>query len=100
LDVMQVSYYSYRITLKNGKSELISGDLVDQYIDGDPQDRYDAKQDIIKGIKPQGKPWTRIKRNDPGASGRGIKKHNKQYALFLLTPCCILPTLFLLCGFK
>ncbi|MBW2624281.1 MAG: alpha-L-fucosidase [Deltaproteobacteria bacterium] len=31
----------------------------------------------IKGIKPQGKPWTRFKRNDPAASGRGIKTHNK-----------------------
>jgi len=31
----------------------------------------------IKGIKPQGKPWTSIKRNDPAASGRGIRKHNK-----------------------
>jgi hypothetical protein len=31
----------------------------------------------IKGIKPQGKPWTPIKRNDPAASGRGIKNHNK-----------------------
>ena len=32
----------------------------------------------IKGIKPQGKPWTRFKRNDPAASGRGIENHNKQ----------------------
>ena len=33
----------------------------------------------IKGIKPQGKPWTRIKRNDPAASERGIKN----FSLFL-----------------
>jgi hypothetical protein len=32
----------------------------------------------IKGIKPQGKPWTQNEKvYNPAASGRGIKNHNK-----------------------
>ena len=31
------------------------------------------EEELIKGIKPQGKPWTRFLIGNPAASGRGIK---------------------------
>jgi len=37
---------------------------------------HDGEQEA-EGIKPQDKPLTRFKRNNPTASGRGIKNHNK-----------------------
>jgi hypothetical protein len=38
------------------------------------------KENQIKGIKPQGKPWTQNEKvYNPAASGRGIKNHNQKF---------------------
>jgi hypothetical protein len=41
----------------------------------------------IKGIKPQGKPWTQNEKvYNPAASGRGIKNHNKESLRHIVDP--------------
>jgi len=66
LEVREVSKISYRITLKEkAKHKLISGKLVDQWIDGDLKGANSAKQEIQKIFEELRGAWRMEKRKKP-----------------------------------